>query len=166
MFQLARKLSSLFVYLPKITYMRKLLGLAFLSVILFASCKKDKDQPKLHYYEVGLNTDSPDWRDTSFIIATANPSLIAQIEAQLNLPMIQRKIVNGSLVSGNGGYNKNSTHQFKWHFKEDDWQLTDMSIEIYDGRPYSDVDTDISYWLDTVKRFAPWSSYIKREIAP
>ncbi len=43
MFQLARKLSSLFVYLPKITYMRKLLGLAFLSVILFASCKKDKD---------------------------------------------------------------------------------------------------------------------------
>ena len=118
----------------------------------------------MHYYEVGFKTNTADWRDSSFIIATTNASLISEIETQLSLPVSQRKIVTGSLISGSGGYNKNSSHEFKWHFKEDDWQLTELSVEIYDGRPYSDVDSDINYWLNTVKRFAPWSSYIKREI--
>jgi hypothetical protein len=90
--------------------------------------------------------------------------LIRQIEAQLALPVDQRKIVIGSLVKGSGGYNKTGAHEFKWRFREDDWQLTDLSIEIYDGRPHSDVDLQIDYWIDTVKRFSPWSSYIKREV--
>jgi hypothetical protein len=45
-----------------------------------------------------------------------------------------------------------------------DWHLTDLSIEIYDGRPYSDLDKSPAYWFDTVKRFSPWNSYIKKEI--
>jgi hypothetical protein len=138
----------------------------FLPLFMIYSCKKDSAAAPLHYYEVGFNGNAANWRDSSFVIATSNVSLISQIEAQLSLPVVQRKIVNGLLVSGNGGYNKNSSHSFKWRFKEDDWQLTDLSIEIYDGRAYSDVDTDINYWLNTVKRFAPWGSYIKKEITP
>jgi hypothetical protein len=137
----------------------------FVMLVMMFSCKKESDPANLHYYEVGVKSNPADWRDSSFIIATNNPALIAQVETQLSLPAAQRKIVNGQLVSGNGGYNKNSSHQFKWHFKEDNWELADLSIEIYDGRPFTDVDTDISYWLDTVKRFAPWSSYIKKEIS-
>jgi len=135
-------------------------------LLAMGACKKNavKD-PNLRYFEVGLDNGSPDWRDSSFVVATSNAALLLQIEAQLQLPIAQRKkIVNGSLVKGSGGYNKNSTHEFKWHFKENDWSLTDVSIEIYDGRPYSDVDKDLSYWLNTVKRFSPWSSYIKQEI--
>ena len=138
----------------------------FVMLVMMYSCKKESEPAAdLHYYEVGVKGNPADWRDSSFIIATNNPILISQIESQLLLPVDQRKIVNGQLVSGNGGYNKNSSHQFKWHFKEDNWELADFSIEIYDGRPFTDVDTDISYWLDTVKRFAPWSSYIKKEIS-
>lgn len=135
-----------------------------LLTVIIISCKKDNEHLPLHYYEVGFNGTAADWRDSSFIIATNNPALIGQVEQQLLLPVAQRKIVNGGLLNGNGGYNKNATHNFKWHFKESDWSLTDLSIEIYDGRPYSDVDNDLNYWLNNMKRFAPWGSYIKREI--
>lgn len=130
----------------------------------FVACRKESDE-EFHYYEIGLANDSPDWRDSTFTVATADPQLISSINAQLLLPVNQRKIVIGSLVRGNGGYNKNASHGFKWRFKEDDWNLTDLSIEIYDGSPYNDLDLNLDYWIDTVKRFSPWSSYIKREIS-
>jgi len=137
----------------------------FVMLFMIYSCKKDSQPAPLHFYEVGFKGNAVDWRDSSFVIATADPSLISQIQTELNLPAPQRKMVNGKLISGSGGYNKNATHEFKWHFKEDDWELSEFTIEIYDGRPYSDVDTDITYWLNTVKRFAPWNSYVKKEIA-
>jgi hypothetical protein len=139
--------------------------IAFVLLFMIYSCKKETATGELHYYEVGVKGDVAEWRDSSFIVATNNNSLVAKIDAQLLLPVDQRQIVNGQLVAGNGGYNKNASHQFKWHFKEDDWSLADLSIEIYDGRPYSDLDIDTDYWLNTVKRFAPWGSYIKREIS-
>ena len=134
-----------------------------LSAIFLLSCDKDDDKP-LRYFEVGTDSGSGDWRDTSFIVATSDAGLLSQVEAQLLLPVNQRKLVHGALVNGSGGYNNNAAHEFKWHFREDDWQLTDVTAEIYDGRPYSDLDLHTDYWLDTVKRFGPWSSYIKREI--
>jgi len=130
---------------------------------LFSSCSKNEQKP-LRYFEVGVVDIPTDWRDSSFIVATSNPQLIAQAQGQFNLPISQRKIVNGALEKGNAGYNKNASHSFAWHFKEDDWHLTDLSIEIYDGRPYSDLDKSPDYWFDTVKRFSPWNSYIKKEI--
>jgi len=136
---------------------------ALIGIILFGSCKKNNNAP-LRYFEVGIVDTPVDWRDSSFIIATSNPQVIEQALAQLNLPINQRKIVNGGIARGNAGYNKNSTHSFQWHFKEDDWHLTDFSIEIYDGRPYNDLDLGLDYWIDTVKRYSPWNSYIKREI--
>ena len=139
--------------------------ISFALLIMIYSCKKDSGHSPLHYYEVGFKSNTADWRDSSFIVATTNDSLISEIETQLSLPVSQRKIVTGQLIPGNGGYNKNASYEFKWRFKEDNWELTEISAEIYDGRPYSDVDTDTDYWLNTVKRFAPWSSYIKREIA-
>ena len=134
--------------------------------MLLVSCKKDKNPSDTiyTYYEVGLGANSPDWRDSSFIVRTSNQQLIQQIETELALPISQRKLVVGALVAGSGGYNKNASHEFAWHFKEDDWALTDFTIEIYDGRPYSDIDTDLSYWLNTVKRYGAWSSYIKRKL--
>jgi len=136
----------------------------FILLIATYSCKKDSDNFRLHYYEVGFKTIAMEWRDSSFIVATASPTLISQIQTELSLPVSQRKMVNGQLISGNAGYNKNASHQFKWHFKVDNWELADFSVEIYDGRPFTDVDNNISYWLDTVKRFAPWNSCVKREI--
>jgi hypothetical protein len=135
----------------------------FLAAIVMLSCSKNDEEP-LRYFEVGTDANSRDWRDTSFIVATSDATLCSQIEAQLLLPANQRKLVHGALSKGSGGYNKNAGHEFKWHFREDDWQLVDVTAEIFDGRPYSDVDLHTDYWLDTVKRFGSWSSYVKREI--
>ena len=129
---------------------------------LFA-CKKDNDD-SLRYFEVGRSDMISEWRDTSFIVATSDPGLITEIAAQLQLPVGQRKIVNGALEPGNGGYNVNASYELKWHFKEVDWRLGDVSAEIYDGRPYTDIDLNTDYWMDTIKRFSPWRYYIKREI--
>ena len=140
-------------------------GLVFIAAftLLIASCSKDK-RKSLRYFEVGINGTPNDWRDSSFVVATANPELINKITEQLKKPIVSRQIVMGELASGNGGYNKNAGHDFNWHFIENKWELVDVSAEIYDGRAYSDVHNDPDYWLGQMKRFSPWGSYIKREI--
>lgn len=142
------------------------LALVCFIVMIISSCKKENSQPgnDFTYYEVGFTSTPTNWRDSIFIVRTSDAQLIQQIDAQLLLPISERKLVVGSLVAGSGGYNKNAAHEFKWHFEEDDWHLADITIEIYDGRPYSDVDMNLQYWLDTVKRFGSWGSYIKRKL--
>ena len=141
----------------------RLLLFGFFLITATISCKKEHND-RLSYYEVGMKNHPDEWRDTSFVVATANRALMQQIEAQLQQPVQQRKMVLGALAPGSGGYNKNATHEFKWHFKEDEWELAEFTIEIYDGRPYSDVDADTAYWLQTVKKFAPWDSFIRKKI--
>ena len=131
----------------------------------FYSCDKPRtEDPGKVYYEVGFKDPVSDWRDSSFIVATSNPQLIQQATAQLNRPISERQIVFGKLQAGSGGYNRNASHLFKWHFKEDDWSFVDVTIEIYDGRPYSDVDSDTAYWLNTMTRYGSWGSYLKRKL--
>ena len=134
-----------------------------MATLFFTSCTEKSDQT-LRYFEVGINGEPEDWRDSSFVVATANPQLINKIADQLAKPVSARQIVIGDLATGSGGYNKNAGHTFNWHFKENGWNLVDLSVEIYDGRAYSDVDMNPAYWQDTMKRFSPWGSYIKKEI--
>ncbi|MES1226244.1 MAG: hypothetical protein ABUT20_62790 [Bacteroidota bacterium] len=150
------------IHFSKTLLIKYSLGIIMCAAIF--ACKKQSSATGLHYYEIGTKTPPPDWRDSIFIVATGNAGLVAEINQQLALPVAQRKMVSGKLVAGSGGYNKNAGHEFAWHFKEDNWQLAELSAEIYDGRPYSDLDIDIHYWLDTVERFAPWQAYIKREV--
>jgi hypothetical protein len=140
-------------------------SIIFISIatLFFASCSEKSDQT-LRYFEVGINGEPDDWRDSSFVVATANPQLVTKIIEQLNTPVDDRQIVIGDLATGSGGYNKNAGHTFNWHFKENGWNLVDLSVEIYDGRAYSDVHENPTYWQDTMKRFSPWGSYIKKEI--
>ena len=139
----------------------KILGL--FALLATFSCKKDQSG-ELRYFEVGLRHLPQDWRDSSFVVATSNPNLLYQVEEQLKLPVEKRSNVSGKLLEGNAGYNRNGSHVFTWHLDENDWQLVNLSVEIYDGSPFSDVEQNKMYWMNDVKRFAPWGSYIKREI--
>ena len=143
--------------------MRQSLLLIAVAILFFISCSEKSDQT-LRYFEVGIDGELEDWRDSSFIVATANPQLIATILEQLNKPVDDRQIVIGDLAKGSGGYNKNAGHTFNWHFKENGWNLVDLSVEIYDGRAYTDVHENPAYWQDTMKRFSPWGSFIKKEV--
>lgn len=96
----------------------------------------------------------------NFIIAASDEALLEMADAQLLLPVDQRsKFISGGLAPGNGGFNA----PWSWHIPENEWSLVDNSIELCDGRP-SDIENNLSYWLDTVKSFCPWGSYIEREI--
>lgn len=125
----------------------------------------------MRYFEVGMRLDSAqissEWRDSSFIVAASDPALLALADAELILPPEQRAHhISGDLSAGNGGFNHNSAYWFNWHMPPNDWVLAETSIELCDGRPYTDVEQDTAYWIENVGRFCPWSSYLKREVFP
>jgi len=106
-----------------------------------------------------------DWRDSSFIVCTDDPAVLADVDNELLLPFSQRqKIVSGNISASNGGYNSNATHDFLWHFKTSYWTLTGSAIELCDGLAYSHVDANIAYWLDTVGSFCPWYYRVNEEV--
>ncbi len=64
-------------------------------------------------------------------------------------------IPNGRVIEGSVPYNKPWT----WHIDPKDIQMVEVSAELSDGRP-SDVEADVKYWTNTVKRFSPWNARI------
>jgi hypothetical protein len=109
----------------------------------------------LRYFEVGTKSKPTEWRDTSFVVATSNPRLISVIEAQLKMPIAKRNMITGKLSSGNGGYNKNGSYEFNWHYNENEWGFAQKSMELCDGKPYTDVDRHIEYWLNCDRNYTP-----------
>ena len=67
-------------------------------------------------------------------------------------------VVSGALVSGSGGINS----PWKWHLDATTVHVSDMAIELCDGRP-SMVDADLAYWLNNVGHFCPWGATVVRE---
>lgn len=103
------------------------------------------------------------WQDTSFVAATSNPQVIQQCLDQLKLPVSSRKLFPlGKIDNGSLGYNKNASHEFNWHFIEDDWELVELGIEIYDGCAYSDV--ELTNYIENVGSYGGWSNTIIEEI--
>lgn len=93
-----------------------------------------------------------------FRVATASADFIAKARAQLQLPEAQRSLfVSGAIAAGSAGVNTG----WSWHFS--DASLVEVAIELCDGRP-SMVEANQDYWLNTVKRFCPWSSYVYAEL--
>lgn len=91
--------------------------------------------------------------------STTSPEFIAKARAQLLLPVANRKTFpSGAIAAGNGGVNLN----WGWHFT--DLSLVEAAIELCDGTPAM-VQADLNYWLNTVKRFCPWSGYVHSEVA-
>jgi hypothetical protein len=99
--------------------------------------------------------------EQDFIAVSSRPEVISIVIEELKKPVSDRKqMINGAIARGNDG-----NIDWSWHFKPDDWDLAEISMELCDGLP-SDVEKDIDYWIDTVGRFCPWASYVKKEITP
>lgn len=137
--------------------------------ILISSCfisTLNSNSQSVRYFEFKTNCGPGYWQDTSFIAAASNQTIIDSVLANINRPINERKFINGLIASGNGGYNHNANHWFLWHFIQDQWELTESSIEVCDGCPYSAVDMDTTYWFNSVGQFCPWTSKPIREINP
>ncbi len=106
-----------------------------------------------------------EWRDTAFIACASQPQLIQEVLTELQKPLQDRRMISGPIAYGHGGHNHNGPHWFRWHFKPDEWILAEIAIELCDGRPYTDLDLNTSYWIEQVQRFCPWASAPLREIS-
>lgn len=148
--------------------MRKFWVLGVSLMVLFLSCSED-DEPKqdldsdLRYFKFSACDHTDDWRNESFIASTADPVVIQQCLDQLALSVEERTLFPlGKIAAGSGGYNFNDTHEFNWHFIEDEWELVEVGIEIYDGCPYSEA--ELLDYVGTVGGYGGWGNRIEAEI--
>lgn len=146
-----------------ITFMRSIISiLVFLSAIIISA----ETYAQVKCYRFSLVLQGTDWRDTSCVACTSDPDVIADVNNQLSKQFADRnKHINGAIAAGNASVNKNAHYNFLWHFKVNEWSLRELSMEVCDGRPYSDVDLDTAYWLNTIGFFCPWTSIVAEEIA-
>lgn len=61
----------------------------------------------------------------------------------------------GELMQGDGGFNR----PWSWHLKPESVRMVEVSIELCDGTP-SFVESELEYWLETVKSYCPWGGKI------
>jgi hypothetical protein len=64
--------------------------------------------------------------------------------------------VHGTVRRGDGGFNTG----YSWHLEPASVSFPDLTIEVCDGRPRSDVEGDVDYWVNTVKYYCPWGAKI------
>jgi hypothetical protein len=89
-----------------------------------------------------------------FQILLRDSDVIAQARALIGAG--NRRIVAGSLVQGNGGFNA----PWSWHLDPDTVRFPEVAIELCDGCP-SDVEANGDSWA--LGSFCPWSSEIIAE---
>jgi hypothetical protein len=90
--------------------------------------------------------------DEQYSIFITNKETIEQVFA-LQRGESNARIPNGRVIKGAVFYNEPWT----WHIDSEDVSMAEMTIEIGDGRP-SLVESDVDYWVNTVKYYGPWSA--------
>lgn len=104
-------------------------------------------------------TKNPSNGGGEFSAVTSDKDVIRLARQQLSLPIEKRDLmINGTIARGNEG-NKS----WSWHFVPGKWSLVEVSMELCDGTP-EEVENDLPKWVDNVKRFCPWNSYVLEEI--
>jgi len=94
-----------------------------------------------------------DVQGEKFTLLVTDPEAIRQ--AVENLEGKNRMFPVGRLVRGDGGFNA----PWSWHLDPSSVRMAEYSIELCDGRP-SQVESELDYWVDTVKYYCPWSARI------
>jgi hypothetical protein len=126
---------------------------------LLAACGGSLDAGDDSFQGTDFVFQSGDWPDTErFVVRVSNAHVREMARAELSLPLAQRRLFpNGRLHAGHGGHNT----RWSWHLR--DLHYGAVAIDVCDGRP-SMVEADLSYWLDRVERFCPWSARVVAEL--
>ncbi len=138
-------------------------NLILVSILILTSGLFSQAQT-VRYFEFTTDCGHGNWQDTTFIASTSNQILIDSVLANLDRPLNERKFINGPIDYGNGGHNHNATHWFLWHFIPNQWNLVELAAEVCDGCPYTDLDSDTAYWVETIGYHCPWSGQPVREV--
>lgn len=89
----------------------------------------------------------------SFTILLTEPGEVALAEALRASG--DDMIVMGTLARGDGGFNA----PYSWHLVPETTRFVDMTLEACSGRPASDVEADLDYWME-LGTFCPWGSRV------
>lgn len=128
---------------------RPLLGMAVaMALVLAAACAPPPPPPP-----PGA-TYRVDVMGETFTLRATAPSVIAQLDAALAANRVG--VLGGELRRGNGGFN--APH--RWHIDPTTVYVADLAIEVCDGRPFSEVGSDIDYWVDVVGSYCPWAARV------
>ncbi len=138
--------------------------LLLLFTAALCTCVRAQSEAPLRYFQFRPVCGHGNWQDTAMVAATNDSLLIAALQQELAKPFDERQFINGPIAHGDGGHNANADHRFAWHFLPNDWELVDLAIEVCSGCPYTDLDADPVYWVDTLGLFCPWSGRPVREI--
>lgn len=88
-----------------------------------------------------------------FRLRTTNPATASALDARRRSGHLG--VVSGRLLRGDGGFNG----PWSWHLDPAAIEVPDAAIELCDGRP-SMVQSDLDYWVDTVRAFCPWAARV------
>lgn len=125
------------------------LALSAAVTLLAAACGDDHvTAPEWRVYEVMVGEQE------TFRIALANPQRVAEAEALLAAGT--PRTVMGRVVPGDGGHNTG----YSWHLDPATVEFVDATIEACSGRPRSDVEADVPYWVNVMRHYCPWSARI------
>ena len=120
------------------------------AAFLLPNCD-DVTEPDYAVYEVEVAGER-------FRIALATETQIARASELLASGAAQN--VHGTLKRGDGGFNAG----YSWHLEPSSVTFPDMTMEICDGRPRSEVEAEVDYFIDTVKYYCPWGAKIVKRI--
>lgn len=129
------------------------------AVVLLGACGGGSDAGDGPFEGTNFAFQSSDWPATErFVVRIDDTHVREMARAELALPPAQRQLFpNGRVHAGDGGHNA----RWRWHLR--DVRLGAVAIEVCDGRP-SMVEADLSYWIDRVERFCPWSARVVAEL--
>ncbi len=121
-------------------------------LLLISACDNEDEDDFPAVYEVEVAGQE------RFRIALETPAQIAAAEQRLAGG--EEGVVYGVPVRGDGGFNA----PYHWHLKPETVDFPDVTIEACSGRPRSDVEADLDYWIDTLGAYCPWGSRIVRRV--
>lgn len=100
--------------------------------------------------------------DECFILRIADTLRIREARHLLG-DTTAHKFPTGELRRGHGGFNQCGSYHWDWHINPATVEFIEIATEVCDGRP-SFVQTQLDYWVDTVRRYCPWSARLVREL--
>lgn len=128
-------------------------SLLIVLVLFLSACDSADPEPAPDFavFEVEVNQEF-------FRIRLDDPDQIAEAEAAMNTDRIG--VLLGELERGDGGFNA----PYHWHLIPETVIFPDAAIEVCSGRPQSDVEADLDYWIDTLGTYCPWSAQVVQRV--
>lgn len=135
--------------------MNRLITFAFF-ILCIAACDSSDNTPNFPEGLVVFEVEVAE--QETFRIALSSDAAITEAEQALNAGRVG--VIIGDLAEGDGGFNTSYT----WHLAPETVEFVDLAVEVCDGRPRSDVEKDLDYWINTVGTYCPWGAKVVRRL--